>query len=57
MRVKLAKSVASALDFAQKEELSTGEILFEGVPFLHLPADEQFCYLGVHSSIFASTAG
>jgi ribonuclease HI len=57
MRVKLAKSVASAFDFAQKEELATGEILFEGAPFRHLPADEQFCYLGVRASILARTAG
>ncbi len=57
VRVKLAKSVASAFDFAQNEELSTGEILFEGVPFRHLPADEQFCYLGVLASILARTAG
>ncbi len=57
MLVKLAKSVASAFDFAQKQELSTGEILFEGAPFRHLLADEQFCYLGVRASILASTAG
>ncbi len=53
MLFKLAKSVASAFDFAQKEELSTGEILFEGAPLLHFPSDEHFCYLGVRASILA----
>ncbi len=57
MLVKLAKSVASAFDIAQKEELSMGKILYEGAPSLNLPADEQFCYQGVHASILASTTG
>ena len=39
MPLKLVKSVASVFDFAQKEELSTGEILFSGALFLHLPAN------------------
>ena len=36
MLVKLAKPVNSVFAFAQREELFTGKILFEGAPFLHL---------------------
>ena len=57
MRVKLQKSIASAFDFAKKEELPTGGILYNGVPLAHLPADASFCYLGVRASILARTAG
>ena len=57
MRIKLQKSVASAFDFARKEELPTGGILYKGVPLVHLPADASFCYLGVRASILARTAG
>ena len=55
MKVKLEKTVASAFDFAQKQELSTGEILYQGAPLVHLPAAENFCYLGVRASILART--
>jgi hypothetical protein len=57
MRIKLQKSVASAFDFAGKEELPTGGILCKGVSLVHLPMDASFCYLGVRVSILACTAG
>ncbi len=57
MRIKLQKSVASAFDFASKEELPTGGILYKGVPLVHLSADASFCNLGVRASILARTAG
>jgi hypothetical protein len=56
MQNKLQKSVASAFDFARKEELPTGGILYKGGPLVHLPANASFCYLGVHASILARTA-
>jgi hypothetical protein len=55
MKVKLEKSVASAFDFVRKRELSTRDILYQGAPLVHLPADENFCYLGVCASILART--
>ncbi len=57
MRIKLQKSVASVFDFARKEELPTGGIIYKGAPLVHLPADASFCYLGVRASILARTAG
>ncbi len=53
MRVKLEKSVATAFDFLQKQELFTVGILYQGVPLVHLPASESFSYLGVRASILA----
>ena len=55
MQVKLEKSVATAFDFVNKQELSTEGILYNGVPFVHLAADESFPYLGVRASILART--
>ena len=56
MRVKLEKSVATAFDFKQQQELSTAGILFQGTPLVHLPAGESFTYLGVRASILARTS-
>ena len=57
MRVKLQKSVASALDFAGKEELSTGGVLLKGALLVHLPADASFCDLDSEVRASILTAG
>ena len=56
MQVKLEKSVATAYDFLQRQELPTDCILYQGVPLVHLPASESFPYLGVRASILARTS-
>ena len=56
MQVKLEKSVATAFDFQQQQELSTAGILYQGTPLVHLAASESFPYLGVRASILASTS-
>ena len=38
MQVKLEKSVATAFDFKQQQELSTADILYQGTPLVHLAA-------------------
>ena len=56
MQVKLEKSVATAFDFKQQQELSTADILYQGTPLVHLAASESFPYLGVRASILARSS-
>ncbi len=56
MQVKLEKSVATAFDFKRQQELSTADILYQGIPLVHLAASECFPYLGVRASILARSS-
>ena len=51
MRVKLTKSVITAYDFAQRADLPTDGILYQGEALTCLPANESFRYLGVRTSL------
>ena len=51
MRVKLTKSFITAYDFAQRADLPTDGILYQGEALACLPANESFRYLGVRTSL------
>jgi hypothetical protein len=56
MKGKRKKSITTVFDFAEEEELSIEGMLLNVVPFVHLPADESFCYLGMRASVLARNA-